>query len=438
MNPLAKELNQTIQDNNPHIFEMLSPFGKRVFFPKGILSQSAEAKEKAHRFNATIGIALEKGEPMHLDCIHDLLPDLDPADVFPYAPAAGKPALRQAWSKKQNRENPTMRDKHSGMPIVTSALTHGLMLAGDLFVGPEDTVLLPDKFWGNYRLIFEGRKEARIVTYPFYTEDGGFNVEALENSLKEEAAKSEKLIVIMNFPNNPCGYSINLNEAEALSRVLLETAQQGTSLVTILDEAYYGLFYGDDLLKESLFGYLANKDERLLVVKLDGATKEEFVWGFRIGFITFGAQAGAGDLEAVYSALEKKVMGAIRSSISNCSHVSQTLVLKALESSDFERERREKFTLLRARAQKVLQVVNKEEYRQAWSVYPFNAGYFMCLQVKGLDGETLRRHLLDKHGVGIIASGGEDIRVAFSCIEEEEVEELFDIIHQAVRELRPA
>ena len=33
--------------------------GKALFFPKGILSQSAEAKQKAGKINATIGIAKE-------------------------------------------------------------------------------------------------------------------------------------------------------------------------------------------------------------------------------------------------------------------------------------------------------------------------------------------------------------------------------------------
>ncbi len=57
MNTIAKELNARISQANPHILDMLSSMGKALFFPKGILSQSAEAKVKAHQINATIGIA---------------------------------------------------------------------------------------------------------------------------------------------------------------------------------------------------------------------------------------------------------------------------------------------------------------------------------------------------------------------------------------------
>ena len=73
MNPLAQELNQVIQAANPHVFEMLSQVGKELYFPKGILSQSAEAKEKAHKFNATIGMATEGGRTMYLPSVMSMI-----------------------------------------------------------------------------------------------------------------------------------------------------------------------------------------------------------------------------------------------------------------------------------------------------------------------------------------------------------------------------
>ena len=69
MNPHAEELNQVIHATSPGIMDMLSGVGKQLFFPKGILSQSAEAREKAHRLNATIGIATEQGDIMHFSSV---------------------------------------------------------------------------------------------------------------------------------------------------------------------------------------------------------------------------------------------------------------------------------------------------------------------------------------------------------------------------------
>ena len=45
INKLAEELNQTIYTNAPDVFNMLSSLGKELYFPKGILSQTAEAKK---------------------------------------------------------------------------------------------------------------------------------------------------------------------------------------------------------------------------------------------------------------------------------------------------------------------------------------------------------------------------------------------------------
>ena len=146
MHQLARSLNEVLERETPHVFDMLSDLGKQMYFPKeGIISQSAEAKVKATRFNATIGIAIENGEPMHLQVIQDKLAAFEPKDLYEYAPPAGKPALRAAWRMKLLAENPSMHDKLFGNPIVTNALTHGLSIVADLFANPGDAVILPDQ-----------------------------------------------------------------------------------------------------------------------------------------------------------------------------------------------------------------------------------------------------------------------------------------------------
>jgi aspartate/methionine/tyrosine aminotransferase len=204
-------------------------------------------------------------------------------------------------------------------------------------------------------------------------------------------------------------------------------------VVAVTDDAYFGLFY-EDSLKESLFGKLANRHPRVLAVKLDGATKEEYVWGFRTGFITFAATATEPQAKLL-EALEKKTMGIIRAKISNCPHPSQTFVIEALRSPDFPKQKEEKFQIMKGRALKTKAVLDSGKYDAAWSYYPFNSGYFMCLKLKSVDAEKLRLHLLDKYGVGAISIGKTDLRIAFSCIAEENIQELFDIIFQAAKDL---
>ena len=79
--PLAAELNRRLEKAAPEVLAMLSGLGRRLYFPRGILTQSAEAREGAHRSNATIGIATEGGVPMHLPSVAQHLRDIGPADA---------------------------------------------------------------------------------------------------------------------------------------------------------------------------------------------------------------------------------------------------------------------------------------------------------------------------------------------------------------------
>jgi aspartate/methionine/tyrosine aminotransferase len=318
--------------------------------------------------------------------------------------------------------------------MVTNAITHGLSLVGDLFVDEGDVIILPDKLWGNYRLIFSVRLGAVLKTFPLYNESNGFNTDGLKKVIDETGREKSKMLLLLNFPNNPTGYSITPKDAGEITGILQEFSSKGLHLIVVNDDAYFGLFYEDEVLKESLFAHIANLDKRILAVKLDGATKEQYVWGFRVGFITYGV-GGEGNKEIIYNALEKKTMGAIRGGISNSPHLSQTLVLKALEDQDFAKEANTKYGVMKARALRVKEVLTNEKYKDVWTYYPFNSGYFMCLRIKSVNAETLRQHLLNRYGVGVIAVDDTDIRVAFSCIEVEEVQQLFDIIYQGVKDL---
>jgi len=216
--------------------------------------------------------------------------------------------------------------------------------------------------------------------------------------------------------------------------VLQEAADDGRNLIVITDDAYFGLFYGSELAEESLFSRLANLHDRILAVKVDGPTKEEFVWGFRTGMLTFSTRAFFSN-ETLYQALEKKVAGAIRSAVSNCSHASQSVLVKALSSETILAERKQKKGILEERANCVHKVLAKPEYAKYWEPYPFNSGYFMCLKLKGIDAETFRKHLLEKYGVGVIADGERDIRVAFSAVEASDLEDLFVQMGAAAKDL---
>jgi aspartate/methionine/tyrosine aminotransferase len=436
LHPLATALNQSLEQAAPEVFSMLSALGKRLYFPKGILAQGAEAKTKGKRFNATIGIATEGDAPMYLPSIHAHLSGLSVDEAYNYAPPNGRPKLRELWRDKLLAENPSLQGKSFGLPIVTAAITHGLTLVGDLFIDPGDVILAPDQLWDNYSLTYETRLGARIVTFPLF-DRGGFNVPAFAQTLQAQAKEHKKLIVLLNFPNNPTGYMPTVAEGQGIVAALEAQAKQGTRLLVLCDDAYFGLFYhlGGPSLTESLFGPLNNLHRNLVPVKLDGATKELFVWGLRCGFVTFGL-GHSEHAAAAFEALDAKARAAIRSAISNSPMISQSLVEKALGSAQIAAERKQKLGVLEARAKEVYRVARAEKYAGSWDVYPFNSGYFMLIKVKGVAANKLREHLLDKHATGLICTAPTDLRVAFSCLEVAQIAPLFETVHTAIQELR--
>ena len=143
------------------------------------------------------------------------------------------------------------------------------------------------------------------------------------------------------------------------------------------------------ILEESMFSLLADAHERILAVKFDGPTKEDYVWGFRVGFVTFATKLNS---DALYSALEEKTAGAIRGNISNASNIAQTLLLAAYSNAAYNDEKAKKYSILKRRYEKIRQLLSLHpEYYDYFSPLPFNSGNFMCVKVKCGDAERVRR-----------------------------------------------
>ena len=423
MNALAKQLNTTLGP----IADMLSPAGKRLYFPYGgILGQGAEAKTCG--INATIGMAFEEdGSPLVMKCFADRL-NLH-RKAFLYAGSFGNPALRETWKKLQVKKNPSLKGVAYSNPVVTNALTHGLRIAAELFAGKGDKVVIPDLYWDNYSLIFEEACGATIETFNTFNYCS-FDAAALKKAL---LGAGEKKIVILNFPNNPTGYTATLADAPKIVAAVKDAAKAGKKVVVVLDDAYFGLVYEKGIHGESLFAEFATLDPNVLAVKLDGCTKEDYVWGLRVGFITF---AFKGATPEQLKALEAKAAGNVRSCVSNITSIGQNIALAALSDKDYAKQKREKYNVLKSRYATIRKILKKNPaYADAFEVMPFNSGYFMCVKPKGVDAEKVRRQLIDKYSTGTIVLSGL-IRLAFSTVPSAKLPELFANVAAAINDLR--
>ena len=429
MNPLAVELNDQLKSKAPIVFGLLSQKGKESYFPKsGILSQSMQAKGCS--INATIGIALEDDQsPLHISSLGKLI-NLDPKTIFPYAGCSGVPAMRSKWKSMQVEKNPALKGKATSLPVVTAALSHGLSIAALLFLDAGDTVIIADKYWGNYNMLVKERYDVNFDMYPFYHGDG-MNLQGLEDRLLN--GPIGKKVVAMNFPNNPTGYTPTKLEMAKITAMIKASAELGNHILLICDDAYFGLVYEDDVDTQSVFAHVAGIHENVLAVKIDGATKEDYVWGFRVGFVTYAGK----DLDKeVYAMLEDKTAGGIRSSVSSAPHISQSLLLETYNHPDYLEDKKTKYKLLRSRYNEVKDIVakNGKRYAQYFTPLPYNSGYFMCVALAdGLDGDAIRKVLIEKYNTGTIYIRGV-IRLAYSAVAQDKIEQLFENLYQACKE----
>ena len=430
MNVLAIELNEVLKNSVAYPF--LSDKGLRMYFPKGIVAQSAEAGEKAKKYNATVGLAKEKGHPFCLsDIYNQFVPgSLSKADIFSYAPGGGDKTLRAVWQQEMIKKNPTLEGKLISECLVTGGLTHTISMIAEMYVGEGDEVVCPDLYWDNYQLIFEDLAGGQLKHFKFFTEDGNFNVEGMKEALL--STKGDTARIILNFPNNPTGYTPSKESAAEIVKALKEVADQ-KKLMVISDDAYFGLFFEDETEKESLFAYLADAHENIFAIKGDAATKEEMVWGFRIGFITYGSKGlGKEQLDA----LTKKTLGAIRCTVSNCDRPGQSLLLKAIKSGEnYAKDKQYLFDVVKERYALVADALKPYSASSYLKPYPFNSGYFMAFDTLGRDAEELRVYLLNKYQIGTINIMGKTLRLAYCSVDKESLKDLVETVYKAAEEL---
>ena len=416
----AERLNRLLEENHPAAAACLSPLGRAAAFPQGIPAQAREARDCQYR--ATIGqITDGRGNPLPLPSMAALLPNLDPKGAFLYAPQGGIPELRTAWRDRMTRELPSAEISN---PLVTLALTHGLSLVADLFADRDTEVVVPNPSWGNYKAIFRMRREANLVRWQYFDATGRLNVPAFQDALAQVETKG---VVVLNFPGNPTGYTPTAEEAREMVDVL--AAHRGAPLVVVCDDAYQGLYHQENVHRRSLFWDLLENPnpDRILPVKIDGATKEFAFFGGRVGFLTFGANEATGET------LNDKAIAISRATVSAMPGPSQQVLLAALEHPDLEPQLEALRTEMTSRYQILHQALSRL-VGTPLTPYPFNSGCFALLDVgAGLDAGHLRKRLLNEQSVGLVCIADVNaLRIAYCSMAPEDIIPMVERLVSAV------
>lgn len=416
MNP-ANQLNKRLQQAYPAVMELLTDFGKRLYFPKGVPAQAAEAKDCM--YNATIGqLKDDIGKPLPLPIMAEKCMGLPQEEIFLYTPQGGRSDLRHAWRNRILAQ----KKVPISLPVVCCGLTHGLSICADLFIDADTDVILPSPRWGNYDMVFGIRRNSRVHNYMTmsgssqYPKDWHFNLEGLQQVLSSITGKG---FLVLNTPSNPGGYTPTEAEVDTLVAII---AAHPHPLCILLDEAYIGMEWDSTSFQYSLFSKLHTLDKsRFLLLKVDGATKELFFFGGRIAFVSSNIEGEAA------RALEEKFIACIRSTVSALPSPSQAIVHAALVHPQLEEEIQSIRAVLRSRYLMLKRSLNDSSL-QYW---PFNSAFFALVHCSG-PPEEMRRKLLQE-GVGLVSFPiANALRLSYSTVAEKDIPTLIDIVERTI------
>ena len=104
-----------------------------------------------------------------------------------------------------------------------------------------------------------------------------------------------------------------------------------------------------------------------------------------------------------------------------------------MKAPDYAEQKQCNYEILKGRALKVKQVTTDARYANLWEVYPSHAGYFTCLSLKTRNAEKVRERLLAEYGIGTIVLGTHELRIAYSCLEESDIEDVFRKIAEVIQ-----
>jgi aspartate/methionine/tyrosine aminotransferase len=402
----ADDLNRALEDAAPDVAASLSDLGRRLYFPTGVVTQSREAARCP--VNATTGqITDGHGGARALPSIAKNLGSISPKDAILYPAMGGVPALRDAWRAR------LAATAGAGLtrPVVTNGLTHGLSTVGDLFVDANTDVIIPRPAWDNYNLMFHVRRQGKVVPWPLLS-DGRLDIAGLRRLL---SARTRKSVLVLNFPSNPGGYAPSMDEAVALADALGACPHP---LVVACDDAYLGMVWEPDRLAGSIFDrIIAAGHPRVLAAKVDGATKELFFFGGRVGFLTFGATGEAARV------LENKAIGAIRATTSSTNAASQAMVLQALRDPTISQQREVILSDIRSRYRRM-----KASLVAARIPFHPHQGAFFVLIPTPSDPEPIRQALL-RDGVGVTSyPDARALRVSYASVALDDIDALVEAL----------
>jgi aspartate/methionine/tyrosine aminotransferase len=266
--------------------------------------------------------------------------------------------------------------------------------------------------------------------------------------IKEVAAFQKKVILILNFPNNPTGYVPTVEEAEKIVNLIKrEQKNQNKPFFILIDDAYEPYVYSETRLNHSLFYEFQQIEQDIIPIKLDGITKEFLIYGGRIGFLTIGLKRNwlqdENHLDLLKEQLNNKLEGLNRCVISNPNNFYQSITYKLFQGAETQSviKSRDKVKELLKKRYEIINSEIRNINDDRISLDPNGGGFFVFLNLdpNSISAPVFADHLLKKYRIGVIPIQNEEeqingIRIAYCSIDTTQIQEFIKRITEGLKD----
>lgn len=329
-----------------------------------------------------------------------------------YTPVSGIPELRDAITRKFERENGLSFQREE--TIVCSGGKHVIANALLATLNEGDEVIIPAPYWVSYPEIVALCNGKPVIVTTSMEHGLKLTPEALAKAITPKTKW-----VILNSPSNPSGAAYTEQELRSLADVIMDYDQ----LLIMCDDIYEHLVY-DDFVYRTLAQVEPRLKERTLTI--NGVSKGYAMTGWRIGY-------GAGPLKLI------KAMEVLQGQVTSAaSSVAQWAAVEALDGpQDYLAIRREAF---RRRRDMVVDALNEcsgircLRPEGAFYVFPSCEGAFGKKTPSGIridNDESFALELLSAEGVAVVQGSAfgtaGHFRVSYAASESQLTEALVRI-----------
>ena len=199
-----------------------------------------------------------------------------------YAPGPGRPELRAAIARHQERQYGIQLDPDTEV-VVTTGATEAIAAAILGLVNPGDEVVVLEPFYDSYVAVLQ---MAGAVRRPVTLRAPEFR---LDPATLAAAVSDQTRFLLVNSPHNPTGMVLNTAESRALADLAI-----ARDLVVITDEVYEHLTYDD--VEHVPLCTLPGMAERTLTISSVG--KSFSFTGWKVGWASGPAELVAAVLAA--------------------------------------------------------------------------------------------------------------------------------------------